>query len=98
MGRDHVSELRQITGLLFIPPVIHKYKQQRWNDTESGKERTLIETCPSDTFLYISHIDPDANPDLCSERTATHGLSCGTTLRTRVRWINWSDYVRIQLI
>jgi hypothetical protein len=37
MGRDHVSELRPPTGLLFIPQVIYEHGEPWWNDNDRGK-------------------------------------------------------------
>jgi hypothetical protein len=34
MGCDYVSELRQPTGLLFIPQVIYEHEEPWWNDID----------------------------------------------------------------
>jgi hypothetical protein len=36
MGWDYVSELRPLTGLLFIPQVIYEHGELRWNDIDRG--------------------------------------------------------------
>jgi hypothetical protein len=44
MGWDYVSELQPLTGLLFIPQVIHESGERRWNNvdkTSDSSTRTL---------------------------------------------------------
>jgi hypothetical protein len=36
MQRDYVSELQSLTGLLFTPQMIQKYREPWWNDTDRG--------------------------------------------------------------
>jgi hypothetical protein len=38
MGCDDVSELRPPTSLLFIPQVVYKYGEPRWNDIGRGNQ------------------------------------------------------------
>jgi hypothetical protein len=39
MGWDYVSELRSLTGLLFIPQMMYEYGEPRWNDMDRGKPK-----------------------------------------------------------
>lgn len=76
MKCDYVSELQPQTSLLCIPQVIYEY-----GDTRSycqGKPNNREKACPSITLSTITNIiwsDPDANPDLRTDRLATNSLS-----------------------
>jgi hypothetical protein len=45
MWWGHVSELWPLTSLLFIPQMIYKSGESRWNDINSGKLETNLTQC-----------------------------------------------------
>jgi hypothetical protein len=72
MGGDDVSELRPPTGPLFIPRVMHEYREPLCNDTDKEKtdelEEKLVLLPPHPTWT---------DPGFLGERLATNGLdSC----------------------
>jgi hypothetical protein len=81
MRWDHSPELWPLTGLLFIPQIIHESGEPRWNDIDRGKPKnskkkactsvTLSTTNPTGTGL-------GANQGLRGETSATNRLSHGT--------------------
>jgi hypothetical protein len=54
-GWDYVSELRPLTGLLFIPQMIYESGEPRWNDIDKGKTEKLAEK-PVPMQLYPPQI------------------------------------------
>jgi hypothetical protein len=57
MGRDYISELQPLTGLLFIPQ-IYEYGEPRWNDINRVKPKTLDKNLSQCHFVhYKSHMD-----------------------------------------
>jgi hypothetical protein len=40
MGREYVSELWPLMGLLFIPQIIHESGDPWWNDNDRGKQKS----------------------------------------------------------
>jgi hypothetical protein len=71
MGWD-VSELQPLTGLLFIPKLIHEYGESWWNDIDRGNQISPRKTCPSATSSTTNHIwtDLGANLGLHREKPA----------------------------
>jgi hypothetical protein len=72
--RDYVSELRPLTGLLFIPEMIYDSGEPWWNDTDRGKPKNSekkpfpVPLCPP----QIPHgLMPGANPGIRDGRPAT---------------------------
>jgi hypothetical protein len=80
MGWDCVSQRPPPASLLFIPQVIYKSEQPRWNDTDSGNHNNSEKTCPIATLSTTNPTvkDADAYPGLRCERPATNRLSHGT--------------------
>jgi hypothetical protein len=58
VGRDYVSELRPLAGLLFVPQVIYEYGEPRWNDIDrfqpNNSEKNLYQY---HFFHHKSHMD-----------------------------------------
>jgi hypothetical protein len=58
MGWDYVSELRPLTGLLFIPQKMYESGEPRWNNINIGKPRNSEKTLPQRHFVHHkSHMD-----------------------------------------
>jgi hypothetical protein len=94
MGRDYVSELRLLTGLLFILQVIHEHVELRWNDNDEGNRTTRRETCPSAT-LSATCTELRVNPGLRGKRPATNRLSHGTATSGKISWkCNFFECIR----
>jgi hypothetical protein len=68
MEWDYVSELRPLTGLLFIPRIIYKYVEPRWNDTDRRRPNTVKNLSH---YHFVHHkFHTDANKFLRGERPA----------------------------
>jgi hypothetical protein len=69
-------------GLLFIPQIVYKYGESRWNNTDSGNRKTRRKTSPSaiSTTINPTCINPGANPVLHDNRPVKNHLSYGTAL------------------
>jgi hypothetical protein len=57
MGSEHVSELRQRTGLLSTPQVIYEHGNPRWNDVDWGN----FPTRPREHSLTVLSAEPSGS-------------------------------------
>jgi hypothetical protein len=82
---ETVCKLRPLKGLLFIPQVVYKIGEPRWNDADRENRRTCRKTCITNTLSTTnpSWTGPGANPVLRGERLATNPLSHGTASKRR---------------
>jgi hypothetical protein len=90
-GWDYVSELRPLTGQLFIPQMIYMRVDSCGGMILTGENwRTQRKTCPSAIMSIINPTwtNPDVNPGLHSERPATNPLNHGTALKNQVYTIS----------
>jgi hypothetical protein len=54
MGWEYVSELRPLTGLLFIPQMVYEHGQPRWNNI--GRGQRMIRTPELSDNHISSHL------------------------------------------
>jgi hypothetical protein len=72
-----------LTLAYYALPWWYEFGERRWKDILTGENRrTRRKTCPSATLstTNLTWIDPDSNPGLRGERSATNDLSHGTAV------------------
>jgi hypothetical protein len=63
MEWDYVSELLQLTDMLFIPQMIYEYGERRWTDIDSGKLKNSEKGLSHCRFVHHkSHMDWPGTP------------------------------------
>jgi hypothetical protein len=89
--------MRPVTGLLFIPQVIHEYGERKWED-DGGKPKTSEKNQSQCCFFhtYPTCTDPGANLSHCGEgRELTSELWHGRDFKgNKVKYFQENNVMR----